>query len=325
MAVAEKPTPETVARNPQQQLALSALLGALYVLFSFALVFSILPSLWRELLPPTVINEFLADALLLVVTIPTAVGLVLLGRRLLGPNPLRGVRAGAFFGAVTLFVALLVSFVVGNAMLNNALGTPIIVTVMALIAGGMIYGLYWVYTRPATGVLFGRLEDNGWFDVAGYKPNQGLRVRRGTIVGILVIVLCGLWVLITHKMVGDTNWELNVPFLSDKVLPILFKLNITVPLLILVAGAWFALRIVNWPTFADFLIATEAEMNKVSWTTRKRLIQDTIVVLVTVALMTIFLFVVDILWVLVLSNPAVKVLAHNPLEERAKQNQTASW
>ena len=32
----------------------------------------------------------------------------------------------------------------------------------------------------------------------------------------------------------------------------------------------------------DFLIATEAEMNKVSWTTRKRLVKDTIVVLVTV-------------------------------------------
>ena len=41
-------------------------------------------------------------------------------------------------------------------------------------------------------------------------------------------------------------------------------------------------------------IATEAEINKVSWTTRKRLIQDTTVVLVTVFLFTLFLFVVDI-------------------------------
>ena len=52
----------------------------------------------------------------------------------------------------------------------------------------------------------------------------------------------------------------------------------------------------SFPPFADFLIATEAELNKVSWVTRRRLVQDTIVVLVTMALMTVFLFVVDAIW-----------------------------
>ncbi len=32
---------------------------------------------------------------------------------------------------------------------------------------------------------------------------------------------------------------------------------------------WLAWRVVNVPSFADFLIATEAELNKVSWTTRR--------------------------------------------------------
>ena len=64
----------------------------------------------------------------------------------------------------------------------------------------------------------------------------------------------------------------------------------------------------NFPGFADFLIATEAEMNKVSWTTRKRLIQDTVVVLVTVFLLTLFLFVVDILWFKILSAPRIGVI-----------------
>ncbi len=325
MAVAEKPTPETVSRSPQQQLAVGALLGALYVLFAFGLVFSGLPSLWRELFPPSVLNEFLADALLLVVTVPTAVGLVFLGHRLLGSQPRRGLRAGATFGAVVLFVGLIVIFAVGNAMRNAVLDTPIIVVVMALLAGGLLYGLYWLYTRPATGMLFGRLEDNGWFDVSGFKPNQGVRVRRGTVVGILVIVACGLYVLVQHRTLGGGNWEIAVPFLQDKVLPIMYRLNINALLLIAAAGVWLAVRIVNWPVFADFLIATEAEMNKVSWTTRKKLVQDTVVVLITVFLLTVFLFVVDILWVLVLSNPAVRVLVHNPLEERAKQNNQASW
>jgi len=62
-----------------------------------------------------------------------------------------------------------------------------------------------------------------------------------------------------------------------------------------------AYRLVNFPPFADFLIATEAELNKVSWVTRKRLVQDTVVVLVTMLLLTVFLFVVDLIWFKTLS------------------------
>ena len=58
---------------------------------------------------------------------------------------------------------------------------------------------------------------------------------------------------------------------------------------------------------------------------RKRLVQDTIVVLVTVFLMTLFLFLVDILWIKILSNPVVDVLKIDPQAERQKQNQQAQW
>src|SRR4051794_11312657 len=100
MAVAETPPSTTVTPNPQQQLAVNALLGALYVLFSFGLVFSALPTLWREANLYGVMHEFLAGALLFVVSIPTAVGLFLLGWRLLGEHPQRGLRAGATIGAI---------------------------------------------------------------------------------------------------------------------------------------------------------------------------------------------------------------------------------
>ncbi|MSR31226.1 MAG: preprotein translocase subunit SecE [Gemmataceae bacterium] len=59
---------------------------------------------------------------------------------------------------------------------------------------------------------------------------------------------------------------------------------------------WLPWRVVNLPVFADFLIATEGELNKVSWTTRKRLVQDTLVVLSTLLLMAIFLFAMDLFW-----------------------------
>ena len=87
-------------------------------------------------------------------------------------------------------------------------------------------------------------------------------------------------------------------FQSVTLLP---GIQFTIPMLLLAVSLWLAWRIVNMPTFADFLIATEAELNKVSWTTQKRLVQDTIVVLVTVVLMSVFLFGMDWTWKVVLS------------------------
>ena len=48
------------------------------------------------------------------------------------------------------------------------------------------------------------------------------------------------------------------------------------------------------------MIATEAEMNKVSWTNKDDLIRATTVVLTTVVLMAVFLFLVDTLWTFML-------------------------
>jgi len=83
---------------------------------------------------------------------------------------------------------------------------------------------------------------------------------------------------------------------------------LTVPLVLMAATLWFAWRAVNYPVFADFLIATEAEINKVSWTSRKALVRDTIVVLTTLFLLTVFLFVVDMFWNAVLSSRYIAVL-----------------
>ncbi len=100
-------------------------------------------------------------------------------------------------------------------------------------------------------------------------------------------------------------------FESVTLLP---SVQFTVPLLLLALSLWLAWRIVNMPTFADFLIATEAELNKVSWTTQKRLVQDTIVVLATVVLMSLFLFGMDWTWKVVLSWDRIGVL-HIPKDQ----------
>jgi preprotein translocase SecE subunit len=88
-------------------------------------------------------------------------------------------------------------------------------------------------------------------------------------------------------------------------LVLLPKVAYTIPLILSALTLWLGWRLVNVPVFADFLIATEAELNKVSWTTRRRLVQDTIVVLTTVVLMAVFLFVADFLWSKVLTQIGV--------------------
>ncbi len=59
---------------------------------------------------------------------------------------------------------------------------------------------------------------------------------------------------------------------------------------------WMSYRLVNVPRFADFLIAVEAEMNKVSWPTRGELFRASVVVLVTIFALAVVLFGFDFVW-----------------------------
>lgn len=69
-----------------------------------------------------------------------------------------------------------------------------------------------------------------------------------------------------------------------------------------VAVAFFVLfaalvwRITNKPTNVDFLIATDSEMKKVNWTTRKELIGSTKVVIFFMILISALLFLLDVLF-----------------------------
>jgi preprotein translocase subunit SecE len=69
-----------------------------------------------------------------------------------------------------------------------------------------------------------------------------------------------------------------------------------IPAVLLAAGLWFGYRVVNWPRFADFLIAVEAEMNKVTWPGKDELIRASIVVMFTIFFLAVSLFAFDIIW-----------------------------
>jgi preprotein translocase subunit SecE len=75
-----------------------------------------------------------------------------------------------------------------------------------------------------------------------------------------------------------------------------------VPAVVLALGLWIGYRLVNLPTFADFLIAVEAEMNKVSWPSKAELVRASIVVIVLIFGLTMILTAYDQAWAFLLAR-----------------------
>ena len=110
-----------------------------------------------------------------------------------------------------------------------------------------------------------------------YKKGQGKYTRLGTLIGVLVIAAAGAKVL------------------SDKLQTAGAYVQYGVPALVLLVVGLFVAWFVNRPGMADFLIATEGEMKKVSWSRRKEVIGSTKIVIVTTAILASILFAVDVL------------------------------
>jgi preprotein translocase subunit SecE len=52
--------------------------------------------------------------------------------------------------------------------------------------------------------------------------------------------------------------------------------------------------LINKPSVADFMIAAEGEMKKVSWSSRKEIAVSTVIVIVVVIVMAVILYVTDL-------------------------------
>lgn len=121
----------------------------------------------------------------------------------------------------------------------------------------------------------------GFFEV--YKPSQGYYTRLGTGVFFGVLIL---WA-------AHFAWEQMGAF-QDATRPwtLYLRYGVPVALLIGLGLVLYWLACVNRRA-VDFFIATEGEMKKVSWSSRKEVIGSTKVVIGTVILMGTLLFVVD--------------------------------
>jgi preprotein translocase SecE subunit len=429
MAVAVKNPPDA-GPSVLDRMAVVSLLGTAYVLGSLGILFGLLPYLWEKAFPG---YSWAGGLLLACVMVVAAVGLTALGRRLLGEKAPTGVRAGIFMGLLVFLIVLLLTrwismwleyWVYDGGMFgaNGATTGAALTGVAGLVL--LFLAVRW-FLRPKFERFLVGLEEQGWFTARGYKPLQGIKVRRGTIFGILIIAGAGVYTLINHGTLnrGPLDWDLLIPFSAKAVisdpgdavaalkardpnynpgqpisvdrealrdivaavnpathvriylpgasdykigqivskdefnktaeslkaqgldpptkreptlpswslaywtLPILPRVTLTIPLLLSFLSLWLAWRIVNVPAFADFLIATEAELNKVSWTTQRRLVQDTIVVLVTVVLLAVFLFLMDQGWRVILSWKPIGVLQISDEQQRDsnKSSEDKPW
>jgi preprotein translocase subunit SecE len=121
------------------------------------------------------------------------------------------------------------------------------------------------------------------FQLAIYKRSQG-RIARQVTFGVMALGIL------------MAAWRLNV-FAGGRG----HLLEIGLPAGLALVGIWIAFRLVNMPSFADFLIAVEAEMNKVSWPTRTELWRSSLVVILLILFLAAVLFGFDIFWRTLLS------------------------
>ncbi len=191
-------------------------------------------------------------------------GLLWFGTKLAGATAPKGLRGGVLL----MVVSLALIFLIARTFAVNIEGTTGKAIGLA-VAGILLFGAVRFFTGPAGTKWMVSLEEQGWFSVLQYKRSLGVQVRRLTILGILLITGSGLYTLMTQGLIPD-KLTVSVPWQPSPI-TLLGDAKIMVPLILGVLSLWVAFRAVNIPDFAEFLIATEAEMNKVSWSTRKRL------------------------------------------------------
>jgi preprotein translocase subunit SecE len=129
------------------------------------------------------------------------------------------------------------------------------------------------------------------FDI--YKRGQGKYTRIGTVMGVVLIVVIGAYKLSLMFEASTVDWVKHPAFAFGT------------PTAMIVVFAMLMLWIINRVKTADFLIATEGEMKKVSWSSRREVTGSTKVVILTTFIMAGLLFAVDLLLLVVFTNMGI--------------------
>jgi preprotein translocase SecE subunit len=121
-----------------------------------------------------------------------------------------------------------------------------------------------------------------WSELAStglYKRSQGRLARRLSGVAIAAIAILGAW-------------SFQVTFAAEATAPVKYG----IPGAVAILGCWVAFRVIHHEKFAEFLIATETEVEKVHWPDRQHVQRASVVVIVTMLAMGGMLFLFDFIW-----------------------------
>lgn len=141
--------------------------------------------------------------------------------------------------------------------------------------------------RLNRGTLFGE-----FFRADVYKRTQGRVARQLTFAALAAIVGIGVWRLAALLPVwfgglATTGGDYGL-------------LRFVVPAVLLAIGLWACWRIVNIPSFAEFLIAVEVEMAKVSWPSADEVFRSSVVIIFLIFALSAILAGYDLFWAFLL-------------------------
>ena len=121
-----------------------------------------------------------------------------------------------------------------------------------------------------------------------YKRSQGRIARQASFAALAICAALGFYRFASF-LIGLDGW---VKLTGGRAEIAAWTLSA----LLTAACCWIAFRLVNWPRFADFLIAVVAEMAKVTWPSRRELIRSSVVVLVNMVALAALLWIFDAAW-----------------------------
>ena len=136
-----------------------------------------------------------------------------------------------------------------------------------------------------------------------YKPTQGRLARQVTFAALALMVGLGVWRLTQLLLLWFAASAVvpagDVPADGGAGLSAYGDIGVVrflLPGLLLAAGLWLCYRLVNVPRFADFLIAVEAEMAKVSWPTGGEVARSSAVIIFLIFALAAILAGYDLFW-----------------------------
>jgi len=124
------------------------------------------------------------------------------------------------------------------------------------------------------------------FDI--YKRGQGKYTRLCSGFGIAIIAGLGCYRL--YVKLEPISWPVSWRISQRAALWIATM----VPVGLFVALGLLIFWLINKPTVADFMVAAEGEMKKVSWSSRREIAVSTFIVIVVVILVAMLLGVTDL-------------------------------